>query len=92
MDKFLIKRPIISEKSTAAATIGKYTFLVDPKATAPEIKKVVEKVYNVHVIKTNVVNARPKPKRFGQHMTLRPGFKKITVTLAKGEKLDILPS
>lgn len=92
MDKFLIKKPIISEKSTAAAAMGKYTFLVENNATSPEIKKVVEKVYNVHVVKTNVVNARPKPKRFGQHMTLRSGFKKIIVTLAKGEKLDILPS
>ncbi len=92
MDKFLIKNPIVSEKSTNGAVFGKYTFLVENKATSSEIKKIVEKLYKVHVIKTNVINARPKPKRFGQHIGLRPGFKKIIVTLKKGEKLDILPS
>ncbi len=92
MDKFLIKNPIVSEKSTSSVALGKYIFLVENRATSSEIKKIVEKLYKVHVTKTNVINARPKPKRFGQHISLRPGFKKIIVTLKKGEKLDILPS
>ena len=92
MNKFLIKNPIVSEKSTSGAAMGKYIFLVENNATSSEVKKIVEKLYSVHVAKTNVINARPKPKRFGQHIGLRPGFKKIIVTLKKGEKLDILPS
>ncbi len=92
MNKFLIKNPVVSEKSTNGALMGKYTFLVENKATSSEIKKIVEKLHNVHVIKSNVINARPKPKRFGQHVGSRPGFKKIIVTLRKGEKLDVLPS
>ncbi len=92
MNKFLIKNPIISEKSTAMSADGKYVFLVDDKANTVEIKKLVEQMYKVQVINTHAVNARPKPKRYGRNMTLRPGYKKIIVTLKKGQKLDILPA
>lgn len=92
MNKFLIKNPIISEKSTAASADGKYVFLVDDKANSTEVKKLVEHIYKVEVIRTHVINARPKPKRYGRNFKLRPGFKKVIVTLKKGQKLDILPS
>ena len=92
MNKFLIKYPLISEKATALTEQGKYTFVVDSRATVSEISKLVEGLYKVHVVKTNSIQARSKPKRYGQHMTLRPGSKKIIVTLKKGEKLDVLSS
>lgn len=91
MNKFLIKNPVISEKSTAMSAFGKYVFLVDSAANATEVKKLVEQMYKVKVVDTHVVNARPKPKRYGRNFKLRPGFKKIIVTLKKGQKLDILP-
>ncbi len=92
MNKFLIKNPIISEKSTAMSADGKYVFLVQDNANTTEIKKLVEQIYKVEVVNTHVINTRPKPKRYGRNFKLRPGFKKVIVTLKKGQKLDILPT
>lgn len=87
----VLRRPVISEKSTEFAKEGKYVFLVHDGATKSEVKKAVERVYGVHVVKTNVVRQVPKVKRVGRgiHTVHRP--KKVVVTLKKGEKLDILP-
>jgi len=91
MNKFLIKNPIITEKAITGGNLGKYVFFVDKKATVNEIKKLVEAQYNVKVEKTNVVNVKPKTKRLGRSIGVKPGYKKIIVTLKKGQKLDILP-
>ena len=91
LNKHLILRPVISEKSTGFAEFGKYIFLVRPESTQSEIKKAVERQYGVHVVKTNVVMQKPKPKHFGRSIRLVSRPKKVIVTLKKGEKLDILP-
>ncbi len=91
MNKFLIKNPIITEKAIRGSELGKYVFLVDKQATVNEIKKLVETQYNVKVEKTNVINTKPKKKGMGRTAGVKPGYKKITVTLKKGQKLDILP-
>ncbi|MDO8584621.1 MAG: 50S ribosomal protein L23 [bacterium] len=90
-NKFVLRRPVISEKSTAAAAEGKYVFLVAEGATQSEVKKAVERTYGVHVIKTNAITQQPKPKRSGRGSRLEQRPKKVIVTLKKGEKLDILP-
>jgi len=91
MNKFLIKNLIVTEKSTDMAKDGKYVFLVDKNATSNEAKKVVEAVYKVKVVKTNSINAKSKTRRLGMSVGTRPGYKKIIMTLQKGQKLDILP-
>lgn len=91
MNKFLIKNPIITEKAIRGSELGKYVFLVDKKATVNEIKKTVEAQYSVKVEKTNVVNVKSKKRRLGKTIGVKPGYKKIIVTLKKGQKLDILP-
>lgn len=90
-NKFLIKHPVVSEKSVAMSEDRKYVFLVEDHATVSEIKKAVEGLYGVHVIGTNVVNLKPKPKRYGRSVKLEARGKKVIVTLKEGEKLDILP-
>lgn len=90
-NKFLIKNPVVTEKSTQLGQDRKYTFLVDGRTAAQEAKKVVEGNYNVKVLKTNVINIKPKKRRLGQTIGVKPGYKKIIMTLAKGQKLDILP-
>jgi len=90
-NKFLIKNPIITEKAIRGSELGKYGFLVDAKATVSELKKAVEAQYNVKVEKTNVINVKPKSRRLGRTAGVKPGYKKIIVTLKKGQKLDILP-
>lgn len=91
MSKFLIKKPIVTEKSTMLGGIGKYVFLVDKNATGPEVRKAIKKIYNVEAVKTNVINTKSKQRRLGASLGTKPGYKKMIVTLKEGQKLDILP-
>ena len=88
----IIKRPIITEKLTFiqeenANIVG---FIVDKKATKPEIKKAVEKIFNVKVKKVRVINMKGKPKRFGRFEGRRSSFKKAYVILEKGQKINFI--
>ncbi len=91
LNQFLLKRPLITEKTTFMNQEGKYVFLVADAANKSEVKKIVEKKYKVHVTQVNIVNARPKARRRKGRVALKPGFKKAIVTLKEGEKLDIIP-
>ncbi len=91
MNKFVITQPLISEKATRLSTLGKYVFLVDKKAAAPEIKKALEAIYKVNITDINVINIPPRPRRTGRYVSERPSYRKAIVTLKKGEKLDIMP-
>jgi large subunit ribosomal protein L23 len=88
----IIKSPLITEKLTGLQDLGenKVGFVVDRKATKPEIKKAVEQLFNVKVKKVNVLNIKSKPKRYGRYMGRRPGFKKAYVTLEEGSKINFL--
>lgn len=89
-DTFLIKKPWVTEKSTALAAAGKYVFVVKQGATKPEIKKAVKDVYKVDVVAVNVVNKPPKTKRFGATLKgTQEGYRKAIVTLKTGQKIDI---
>lgn len=90
-EKFLLKKPLITEKSTDLGKLGKYTFLIDQKVNAVEAKKVVENVYKVKVVNTNVINVKSKKRRLGNSVGIKSGYKKIIMTLKEGQKLDILP-
>ena len=90
-NKFLVKNPLITEKATRMSSMGKYMFLVDGKAVRPEIKKAIEAIYKVKVIKINIINTKPKQRRLGRSIGVKPGYKKAIVTLKEGQKLDILP-
>jgi large subunit ribosomal protein L23 len=91
MDKFLIKHPLVSEKAVEGSKRGAYVFLVDRRATKPEVAKAVRVLYKVEVTSVRIVNMKPKRRRLGQTVGVKPGYKKAIVTLKKGEKLDILP-
>lgn len=91
MNKFLIKHPLVTEKTTDLGQQGKYVFLADKNASASEAKKIVESTYNVKVVNTNVVNVKGKKRRLGATIGSKPGYKKIIMTLKKGQKLDVLP-
>ena len=91
INKFLVKNPIITEKAHDLSALGKYVFLVDKKANSTEVKKVIEGVYKVNIVKLNVINTKPKPRRLGRNIGMKPGYKKVIVTLKEGQKLDVLP-
>jgi len=90
-NKLLIKNPIITEKTTELGKLGKYVFLVDKKLTVSEAKKMLQNIYNIKIIKSHVINVKSKVRRLGQSIGTKPGYKKIIITLQKGQKLDILP-
>lgn len=81
----IIKRPIITEKSTNLTQENKYTFEVDIQANKIEIKKAVEKIYGVKVLKVNTLVQYGKPKRVRLVQGRRSDFKKAIVTLKAGE-------
>jgi large subunit ribosomal protein L23 len=77
----IIIRPIITERSTGEAAIGKYTFVVVPGATKTEIRLACEKLFGVKVLKVNTANYDGKSKRQGVHQGLTPSWKKAVVTI-----------
>ena len=92
MNKILLKKPIVTEKSTELGNLNKYVFLVDKNTSATEAKKIIENVYQVKVKNTNVINVKSKIRRLGRSVGEKPGYKKIIMTLKDGEKkLDIMP-
>lgn len=86
---FLIKRPLVTEKSTDLTKAGKYVFVVKNDATKPEIRKAVKEIYKVDPVAVNIVNRPSKRKRMGALRGRQAGYKKAIVTLKSGEKIDI---
>ncbi len=90
MDKYqIIKRPIVTEKSTKLSEKNQYTFEVDKNANKIEIKSAIEALFNVKVVSVNVINEIAKAKRVGQHSGFKPAVSKAIVTLAEGFKIDV---
>ena len=70
MDLNLIKKPVITEKSTANGQFNKYVFEVTKAANKSEIKATIEDTYKVKIEKLNSVIVKSKPKVFkGQRGT-----------------------
>jgi len=85
----VIRRPIISEKSTALAEVaGRYAFEVAVQANKQEIKDAVQKLFNVKVCDVRTMIMHGKVKRVGKFETKRSNWKKALVTLAEGQKID----
>jgi large subunit ribosomal protein L23 len=85
----VVKRPIISEKSTALAEVaGRYVFEVAVQANKQEIRDAVQKLFNVKVSKVHTMIMQGKMKRVGRFETKRSNWKKALVTLAEGQKID----
>lgn len=83
----ILLRPILSEKSTHLAASGKYVFAVNPRANKSEIKKSIERVYEVHVEEVKVINLRGKRRRYGRTRGITSARKKAIVTVRSGEKI-----
>lgn len=85
----IIRRPIITEKSSKAAELqNQVVFEVDPRATKDQIREAVEKIFKVKVLKINTLRFRGKPLRRGAVITSRSNWKKAVVTLREGDKID----
>ncbi len=85
----VIKKPIVTEKTTMLSEQRKYTFEVDKNANKIQIKQAVEELFDVKVEKVNVINVKKKPKRVGQYEGYTKGVSKAVVTLAEGQSIDV---
>lgn len=78
----------LSEKSNQLSTIGRYVFRVAKTANKLEVKKAVERVYDVHVDNVNIVNTLGKARKAGRTSGRTSDWKKAYVTLKDGEKIS----
>ena len=85
----IIKRPIITEKSSNLVENLQYTFEVEPKATKTEIKDAIEKIFKVNVIEIRTINVHRKAKRMQRFEGFKPAYKKAIVRLAAGQTIDV---
>ena len=84
----VLVEPWVTEKTHAAMADNKYTFKVIKGATKQQVKKAIEGMYKVKVEKVTVVNVLAKKRAYGRHEGKIAGFKKATLTLKKGDKIE----
>ena len=85
----VIRRPIVTEKSTMASEANAQVFEVRGDATKPLIKEAVEALFQVKVKAVNTLNAKGKTKRFRGRPGRRSDVKKAYVTLEEGHAIDV---
>ena len=84
----VLRRPLITEKSTALQSEGKYVFEVVREATKPQIKQAVEKAFKVEVTAVNVLTVPGKSRRLGRRQLPARPWKKAIVTLKPGDNIE----
>lgn len=85
----IILHPMITERSTDSARLGRYTFVVAQDANKIDIKRAVETIYKVNVLKVNVMNVRGKRRRLGRMpVGETAGWKKAIVTVQPGQRIE----
>jgi len=82
-------RPVVTEKSTRLQEENKFTFEVLLEANRGQVKQAVEKLFDVKVLKVNMVRTPGKRKRFRQRLVQERAHKKAIVTLKPGDKLAL---
>ena len=85
----IIVSPNITEKSTSMSDFNKVVFKVDRGANKNSIKKSIEKIFKVNVIKINTINIKGKTKLVKNKKSFKSGYKKAIVTLKKGQSIDL---
>lgn len=84
----VLKRPIVTEKTTLQGEQSRYTFEVDRRANKHQVKEAVEKIFSVEVVSVNIINMPGKRRRYGRHMSKPQPWKKATVKLAEGQSIE----
>ena len=84
-----IKSPVITEKATSLSDKNKVVFKVNLNASKLSIKKNIEKIFKVKVMKVNMINKKSKLKIVRGKIGVKKGFKKAIITLKKGQSIDL---
>jgi ribosomal protein L23 len=82
--------PVITEKSMLLAKNGKYTFQVERNMTKYDVKRIVNELFDVHVVNVKTLNSKIEIKKTnsGRTKVVKP-VKKAIVTLKDKEKIDL---
>jgi len=87
----VLRAPQITEKAVVLQDFNQYVFKVADNASKPEVKKAIEEVYGVDVLKVRMINIPAKRKRLGRTLGWQGGYKKAMVAVKKGQNIEILP-
>ena len=82
--------PIVTEKATSLSEHGQIVFKVRIDATKVQIRRAVERLFDVKVTRVNTIRVTGKTKLFRQTLGRRSNYKKAVVTLAEGQNIDYL--
>jgi large subunit ribosomal protein L23 len=85
----VVIEPVISEKSYALMSEGKYTFRVADRAHKTQISHAVEEIFGVRVAAVRTSKVPSKPKRRGVHQGRTRSWKKAVVQLAPGQRIEL---
>ena len=86
-DKIL--SPIVTEKTTTLTDQNKIVFKVPFKSNKSILKKSIEKIFKVNVVKVNIINKSSRIKVARGRKVKVPGYKKAIITLKKGQSIDL---
>ena len=81
--------PNITEKSTSLSALNKIVFKVHKGANKESVRKSIEKIFKVNVIKINTINIKGKNKLVRNRKAFKSGYKKAIITLKKGQSIDL---
>ena len=84
-----ILTPVITEKSTNLSEMNKVVFKVNSSADKRSLKKSIEKIFKINVIKINIINKQRRFKIARGRKVKVQGYKKAVVTLKKGQNIDL---
>jgi large subunit ribosomal protein L23 len=81
--------PVVTEKAYVGVETGRYSFRVHPDAHKTQVRQAVEELFDVKVLRVNILKVQAKPKRRGMVKGVKPGWKKAVVQLAPGQSVEI---
>ena len=81
--------PIVTEKSTNLSELNKIVFKVPARSNKINLKKNIEKIFKVNVVKVNIINKKPRIKLTRGRKVKMKGYKKAIITLKKGQSIDL---
>jgi len=88
-NRFLIKKPLISEKGLQKSREGVYVFIIDKKANKIQIKKEIQRKFSVTVKRVNIVNMDRRLTKKRNRKVKVAGYKKAIVFLKEGDKIAL---
>ena len=85
----VLKRPVVTEASTDAMELNKYTFEIDSRANKIQVRHAVEEIFKVRVLKVNTMWVPGKTRRRGYSVGRTAEWKKAIVTLAPNDSIEL---